>query len=55
MTSSNVLLFSGRTFDTTKFRGHSSSNREVTRGRGVESAPPPALPDSEKPVCSGLK
>ena len=55
MTSSNVLLFPGRTFDivgTTKFYGHWPSYREVTRGGGGgERNPPPALPDSEK---SGL-
>ena len=56
MTSSNVLLFPGGSFDivyeTMKFHGHWSSNREVTRGRGIRL---PVLPDSERPGLFRVK
>ena len=37
------------TYDITKFHGHWFSNKEITRGGGAESAPPPAVLDSKKP------
>ena len=48
MTASNVLLFPGTAFDTTKFYGHWPLSMEVTQGAGW-NPPPLALTDSEKP------
>ena len=42
-------------YDTIKFHGRWSSNREVTWGGGVESPSPPALPDSKKPSLFRVK
>ena len=52
MTSSNVLIFPGRAFDTTKFHCHWSSNREVTHWA---ESPPRGLPDPEKPGLFRVK
>ena len=55
MTSSNVLLFPGRAYDTTNFVVLGIQTvRQVTQGGG-QNPPPPALPDSEKPGLFRVK